>query len=201
MSVGGTAWAGQQTFTTPAPVEASLGVTINGIGTDVNARPACVTLDRPCTRLQPAKWGGLGADATIEVATTRHLAITALGSLSSFGYDTTESITAHRPATNVVRCLAIGPTLRTAFTHPGQVGPDDDRFFVQALAGVEDSTIFGRRPILQVGVGGDSHSTFGPNRRHPVIRLQLSYRFSPGAPYPRDGVRAFFGVVFGPHVS
>lgn len=193
--------AGQQLAVEPAPVEMGLGVTINSVGTDVNAPPACLVLEHICTRAQPGKWGGFGADLTVDTAVSRHVAITALASIASFGYDTPESLRAHRTATNVTRVLAIGPTLRTTFTHPAPASLENDRFFVQVLAGIEDSTIFDTRPTVQVGVGVDTYTAVGRTRtHHGTVRLELSYRFNPGAVYPRGGFRAFFGAVFGPHV-
>jgi hypothetical protein len=158
-------------------------------------------LAQPCTRAEPAKWGGFGLDLTVDTAVSRHVAITVLAGIASYGYDTPRSLQQHRVATDVTRLFAVGPTLRTTFTHPTAASMENDRFFVQALAGLEDSTIFDTRPAIQFGAGVDTHTALGRTRtHHGTIRLELSYRFAPGAVYPRAGFRAFFGAVFGPHV-
>lgn len=182
-----------------APVEVSLGLSINSLGTDLNARPACVELADPCTHSQSSDWGGFGLDLGVAGAVARHVAVMGAATLSGYSWDSPESARANRSSSSIVRALLAGPTVRSSFTHPRGRLSESDRVFGEVLFGVEGSTISSPHQVVQASVGVDSRSLLASSPGHAVtVRLEIGYRASPGLPHPETGLRFFIGAVIGP---
>lgn len=199
------AWA--QTALAPQPAEAapfevSLGVSINALGSDVNARPVCVALADPCTHSTSSDWGGFGLDLGVAGAVARHLALTGAATVSEYNWDSPESFRANRTSASVVRAFLAGPTWRSSFTRPRGINNESDRMFGEVLFGVESSTIAPPHRVVQASVGVDSHGLLPSSPTQAVtVRLEIGYRASPGVSHPETGWRFFIGAVIGAHAS
>jgi len=191
-----------------SPVEISLGLTINGLAQDANARPHCVDLSLPCTDKSPREAGGFG----LALSVTRNLSdrVAIAGDLSTFvnEWDSWESLRANRRAVDHVTFVLIGPKVNTGFFYPGNGDPEPGRFFAQVLVGAAASDVVPLRPALQIGGGvefivprgwsrgvarGPSHDT--------TFRMEIDYRVASGADRSLSGWRYVFGIVFGPRLS
>jgi hypothetical protein len=182
-----------------APAEVGVGLTINRLGTDVNAGPTCAVLSLPCTHDQPSRWGGFGLDLAGSVAVSPRLAFTAAATVSAHGWDSRRSIAARTAETDVVSAGLVGLTLRSRFSHPIARTGEQDRPFVQILAGVEHTAVVPTHPVVDVTVGIDSYGPVGARRRPATVRLAIAYRVSPWVSDEVSGLRFLFGVVIGPH--
>jgi hypothetical protein len=184
----------------PGPVEIGLGITFNGLQTDVNALPACAQLSFPCTHAKASDWGGFGLDLNVTSGVSDHVAITLGATIAAYDWDSWETIRTHRTATSQARALVVGPTIRSSFSNPRGPQQESDRVFGEFLVGFEDTTVFATHGVVQASVGVDSHAwSSGWPGRETTVRLELGYRATPGAPRPAGGLRFFIGVVFGPH--
>src|SRR5262249_46080049 len=84
------------------------------------------------------------------------LAFTGAVTVNSYNWDSTKSLAANHPETNVVAALLVGPTFRTNFSRPWGRQRESDRVFAQVLVGAEHDSIFEPRPVVELGVGVDS---------------------------------------------
>jgi hypothetical protein len=182
-----------------APVEVGFGLTIDRLGADVNADPDCAILGLPCTHEPPSRWGGFGLDLAGSVSVSERVAVTAAATVSAYGFDSRRWIAAHTEETNVVSAGLLGLTLRSPFGHPVAPTGEQDRAFVQILAGLEHTSITATHPVVDVTVGIDSHGPLGIRHRPATVRIAIAYRASPSAWDEVSGLRFFFGVVIGPH--
>jgi hypothetical protein len=200
-SLSTAAWAQMAPVPPPveaAPVEVSLGVSINALASDLNARPACAALGDPCTHVQSSDWGGFGLDLGVAGAVARHLALTGAATVAEYNWDSPESVRANRTSASIVRAFLAGPTWRSSFTRPRGVNNESDRMFGEVLVGVEGSTIAPPHRVIQASVGVDSHGLLPSSPSHSVtVRLEVGYRASPGLSHPETGLRFFIGAVIG----
>jgi hypothetical protein len=182
-------------------IEGALGLTINSLGTDVNAEPRCAALSLPCTHAKASSWGGFGLDGSAAVNLSRHAAFVGAASAFAHDWDSPQSLARHRPESDPVRSYLAGPRIGSGFSRPRGPNQESDRFFGQLLAGFERSTLFSTRPVVQVGGGVDTHTFVGRGLRRDhefMLRMEFDYRIAAGAGEPATGYRFLFGAVFGP---
>lgn len=182
------------------PAEVAVGLTFNGLPIDVNAEPACASRAFPCTHAKPGAWGGLGLDVSIYGNLSHHTALVGGLEASGHNYDDEASLAMHRQAWNHVRAwlggVRVSPGFDKVRRKPSQ---ESDRLFVETLLGVETSTLFSTRQVVQIDVGADGHGRFLRGGREMTMRLALGYRAVPRGSRASQGFRFIFGVVLGPH--
>ena len=149
-------------------VEVGVGLSVNALGTDLNAAPACEQGSFPCTHARPSDWGGFGLDLDVARTVARHLAVNGAATISDYSWDSPESVRAGRSSTSVVRALLVGPMVRSSFGRPRGWTNESDRMFGQLLIGVEGSTIAPVHRVVEVGIGVDSHGLLASAPSHTV---------------------------------
>ncbi len=182
------------------PVELALTVSVNGLPTDVNASPTCASLSFPCTHGKASSWGGVGIDVTLYGNLSRHTALAGSFAASAHDFDTDTSLAARRPAWNHVRAWLGGLRFTPGFDTPRRKrSQESNRIFVEALLGVETSTLFPARQVVQIDAGADGHGRYLRYGREMTLRLALGYRTPPRGTRVSQGFRFTIGLVFGPH--
>ena len=184
--------------------EVALSLSINSIGTDVNAAPRCTALALPCTHAKAGSWGGFGLDGSAAVNLSDHAAFVAGIAVAATSFDSQASLARHRSDTNTILSVAAGPRIGSGFSRPHGRNHEADRFFGQVLAGLETSARFSTRPVVQVGGGVDSLGLFGRDARHlheMSLRMEFDYRILIGGGNPENGYRFLLGVVLGPRLG
>lgn len=186
-------------------LEASIGLTVNGLAQDVNSVPHCLNLALPCTHSTPSRFSGFGVNVSLSRNLSNRLAIA--GDVSTFAaaWDGRVAAGAPRRAVAHATSVVVGPRVSTGFFYPGNGDRTPGRFFGHILAGGEASDVAPLRPALLVGGGSDVIIPWGgesDGSPHSVtLRMGLDYRLTPGGERNLSGWRFVLGFVLGPRVS
>lgn len=181
-------------------VDVAIGFTTNTLSQDVNAAPACVDLNFPCTHEHPAKFSGAGLTGAVAANITRTLAIAGDVSAFSTAWTQRDSPLASSTRRTIVTSFAAGPRVSTGFFDPGTGDREPGRFFAQLLAGAEVDRMGPARPVVVVGAGTDvlfPHRS-SPGAHAPGLRLAFDYRRVGGGGRNFSGWRLVAGLLLGP---
>jgi hypothetical protein len=187
-----------QAVATP-PVEGALTITVNGLAVDVNAAPRCASLGLPCTHEKANTWGGFGVDASVAGRVARRLSIVGAFSASAHNWDS--GVSGQPQPVDHVRGYLGGLRIDSGFRRFGR-SRELNRIFGQAMTGVEASTLFASRSVVEISGGADTHGLFRTRTgtwHELTLRMWVGYRLAPGD--HATGFRFGIGIVFGPRFA
>ena len=182
-------------------IEAVLGLSVNSLDIDVNAPSQCRAFDRPCRNDKPNSFGGFGLDGTVAVNLSDRYAAVVVG--HAHAHEWSSGQPASKSEWNTTRTLLAGSRIQSDWLSGPRLGREPSRFFLQALAGLGNSTATGRHPVAQIGGGVDGMTLVRSRSTNQLvdltIRLSVDYRIPLAGATDLRGVQFGFAVVLGPH--